>query len=161
MNFSTVVSIVTLLAAVALSPSAVMLYRKIEATTKNENIKMMAHWAGEGAVLAEHLGLTKGLDNSQKKQEAMDFVNSRLKKNKLFKKFSVEQISAEVENAVLNLRVKQNSNNEDVTVTPDAQAQVSAAPTPTYNPAGNTISNDAINSRQQALVTEYLTKGDN
>ncbi|CAK1226515.1 hypothetical protein R55227_BLOPHJLP_00216 [Fructobacillus tropaeoli] len=86
------------------APAEHSLVRWLRTKTKNGNLQLLLTWADQAVVLLEK----SDLGGAQKKQQAVDYVATRLAANKLTGKFSPEQLSAVIEQAVaqLNKEVK-------------------------------------------------------
>ncbi|CAK1236371.1 phage holin, LLH family [Fructobacillus fructosus] len=93
----TLVLSVTILVIAA--PAEHALVRWLRTKTKNGNVQLLLTWADQAVALLEKSDLA----GTQKKQEAIDFVSQRLVANKLAGKFSQEQLSAVIEQAVAQL----------------------------------------------------------
>ncbi|CAK1222831.1 phage holin, LLH family [Fructobacillus fructosus] len=93
----TLVLSVTLLAIAA--PAEHALVRWLRTKTKNGNVQLLLTWADQAVALIEKSDLA----GTQKQQQAIDFVSQRLVANKLAGKFSQEQLSAVIEQAVAQL----------------------------------------------------------
>ncbi|MGQ2227079.1 phage holin, LLH family [Fructobacillus fructosus] len=81
------------------APAEHALVRWLRTKTKNGNVQLLLTWADQAVTLLEKSDLA----GTQKKQEAIDFVSQRLVANKLAGKFSQEQLSAVIEQAVAQL----------------------------------------------------------
>lgn len=93
----TLVLSVTFLAIAA--PAEHALVRWLRTKTKNGNVQLLLTWADQAVTLLEGSNLA----GQQKKQQAIAFVSQRLVANKLAGKFSQEQLSAVIEQAVAQL----------------------------------------------------------
>lgn len=81
------------------APAEHALVRWLRTKTKNGNVQLLLTWADQAVALLEKSDLA----GTQKKQEAIEFVSQRLVANKLAGKFSQEQLSAVIEQAVAQL----------------------------------------------------------
>ncbi|CAK1243478.1 hypothetical protein R55227_BLOPHJLP_01009 [Fructobacillus tropaeoli] len=93
----TLVLAVTFVAIAA--PGEHALVRWLRTKTKNGNLQLLLTWADQAVALLEK----SDLGGAQKKQQAVDYVATRLAANKLTGKFSHEQLSAVIEQAVAQL----------------------------------------------------------
>ncbi|MBS9338394.1 hypothetical protein G6R29_01925 [Fructobacillus sp. M2-14] len=98
----TLVLSVTILAIAA--PAEHALVRWLRTKTKNGNVQLLLTWADQAVALLENSDLA----GNQKKQQAIDYLATRLAANKLTGKFSKEQLSAVIEQAV----AQQNATNK-------------------------------------------------
>lgn len=80
-------------------PAERALIRWLRTKTKNGNLQLLLTWADQAVALLEK----SDLGGAQKKQHAIDYVATRLAANKLTGKFSQEQLSAVIEQAVTQL----------------------------------------------------------
>lgn len=81
------------------APAEHALVRWLRTKTKNGNLQLLLTWADQAVYLMEK----SDLGGAQKKQQAVDYVATRLAANKLTGKFSQEQLSAVIEQAVAQL----------------------------------------------------------
>ncbi|CAK1250300.1 hypothetical protein R55227_BLOPHJLP_01331 [Fructobacillus tropaeoli] len=81
------------------APAEHALVRWLRTKTKNGNLQLLLTWADQAVALLEK----SDLGGAQKKQQAIDYVATRLAANKLTGKFSQEQLSAVIEQAVAQL----------------------------------------------------------
>ncbi|QHJ83561.1 MAG: hypothetical protein [Caudoviricetes sp.] len=81
------------------APAEHALVRWLRTKTKNGNLQLLLTWADQAVVLLEK----SDLGGAQKKQQAVGYVATRLAANKLTGKFSQEQLSAVIEQAVAQL----------------------------------------------------------
>ncbi|CAK1228006.1 phage holin, LLH family [Fructobacillus tropaeoli] len=81
------------------APAEHALVRWLRTKTKNGNLQLLLTWADQAVALLEK----SDLGGAQKKQQAVDYVATRLAANKLTGKFSQEQLSAVIEQAVAQL----------------------------------------------------------
>ncbi|CAK1223755.1 hypothetical protein R55214_HHFBAMCI_01539 [Fructobacillus evanidus] len=81
------------------APAEHALIRWLRTKTKNGNLQLLLTWADQAVALLEK----SDLGGVQKKQQAVDYVATRLAANKLTGKFSQEQLSAVIEQAVAQL----------------------------------------------------------
>ncbi|CAK1229973.1 hypothetical protein R82291_FJPPFKPJ_00673 [Fructobacillus cardui] len=81
------------------APAEHALVRWLRTKTKNGNLQLLLTWADQAVALLEK----SDLGGSDKKQHAIDYVATRLAANNLAGKFSQEQLSAVIEQAVAQL----------------------------------------------------------
>ncbi|CAK1254381.1 phage holin, LLH family [Fructobacillus cardui] len=98
MNLTDTLVLAVTFAAVA-APGEHALVRWLRTKTKNGNLQLLLTWADQAVALLEK----SDLGGSDKKQHAIDYVATRLVANKLTGKFSQEQLSAVIEQAVAQL----------------------------------------------------------
>ncbi|GAP04931.1 phage holin, LLH family [Fructobacillus tropaeoli] len=98
MNLTDTLLLVATLLTIA-APAEHALIRLLRTKTKNGNLQLLLTWADQAVALLEKSDLA----GTQKKQQAIDYVATRLEANKLAGKFSQEQLSAVIEQAVAQL----------------------------------------------------------
>lgn len=143
-------------------------HKLFSAKTKNANLNSFNEWANQAVSYVEK----KFTDNDTKKKEAVSYLTSVLKQNKLLGKFTDEEIDAAIEFAVgllphsaKAISAPVSSANSPVGITiPDGNTMIISAPKVTVNdstavPDSQSESAPVVQSESQSESASSLTSG--